>query len=305
MAALRTAKLDLTGSLGQIEREDLEPLIKANPELQYINILSHGGQVFFKVDEPPFDDVNVRRALSMAIDYQTIKDTYYGGEAEILTWPSAPLAGYMASYTPLEELPESTRELFEYKPEKAKQLLDEAGYPGQERFSFPCLCSTEEMVDQLSILKNYWAAIGVTLNIDVRVKAVYDSMLAAKSFHGAIGAIAFSNTTKDNFKIPEIQCGTGRNCGFCDQYVEDLFTKIRAYENIGKDDLRLQWKKDISLYVLSQAVMIQLPSYYVYRVWWPWVKNYHGEDLVSYVGRNDFVRYIWIDQDLKKEIMGK
>jgi peptide/nickel transport system substrate-binding protein len=305
IAALRTGKLDLLNMSTQIDREDFEPLIKANPEMQYVRILNHGGQVFFRVDEKPFDDINVRRALSMAIDYQTIKDTYYGGEAEILTWPSAPIPGYMDAYTPLEELPESTRELFEYKPEKAEQLLDEAGYPGPNRLTFSCLCSSEETVDLLSIVKNDLAKIGVTLNIDVRTSAVYTSMQAAKSFHGAISAVALSNVLRTSLKVPEIQCGQGRNAGFCDQYVEDLFTEIWAFENIGKNDLQQQWKKDLTLYVLPLAVMIQLPGPYQYRMWWPWVKNYHGEDLVSYTGRNDSVKFIWIDQDLKEEITGR
>jgi len=305
VAALRTAKFDLTGFLFYLAEEDFEPLIKAHPELQYARVLTNGGQVFFRCDEKPFDDVNVRRALSMAIDYQTIKDLYYGGQAEILAWPTAPILEYKDSYIPLEQLPESTRELFEYKPEKAEQLLDEAGYPGPNRFSFSCLCTTEATIDLLSIVKNDLAKIGVTLNIDVRMGAVFSTMQAAKSYHGSIGGVLWSNVVRDNFKVPEIQCGTGRNGGFCDQYVDDLLTEIWAYENVGKSDLQQQLKKELTAYVLPLAVMVQLPSPYQYRLWWPWVKNFHGEPSVTYFTTNDFVRYIWIDQDLKEQMTGR
>jgi peptide/nickel transport system substrate-binding protein len=304
MAALRTAKIDLTGSATTVYREDFDGLIRANPELQYIKILGLGGAVYFKLDEEPFDDINVRRALHMAIDYQTIKDTYYGGKAEILWWPSPPLPGYMDSYVSLEELPESTRELFEYKPEKAKQLLDEAGYPGPNRFTFSCLCTTEESVDQLSIVKDYWAKIGVDLKIDVRDSAVYTNMQTAKSFKGAVIG-GGSNVLSGPFKLTELQCGMAKNYGFCDQYVDDLFSKIWAFENVGKEDVRQAAKKDISTYVLPQAVMVQLPAPYVYRLWWPWVKNYHGEDAISYCGSNEATKFLWIDQDLKEEMTGR
>jgi peptide/nickel transport system substrate-binding protein len=209
----------------------------------------------------------------------------------------------MDAYTPLEELPESTRELFEYNPEKAKQLLDEAGYPGPNRFTTSCLCSTEDHVNLLSMVKNYWDAIGVTLNIDVRDKTVYTSMQNAKTFKGM--TFGGSQITSGPYKIPEITCGMAKSYGYCDQYIEDLFTKIWAFENIGKDDVQQQCKKEISLYVLPQAIMIQLPAPYTYRLWWPWAKNYHGESSISYSGGTEFARFVWIDQDLKKEITGR
>ena len=304
IAALRTGKLDLLNMSTQIDREDFEPLIKANPEMQYVRILNHGGQVFFRVDEKPFDDINVRRALSMAIDYQTIKDTYYGGEAEILTWPSAPIPGYMDAYTPLEELPESTRELFEYNPEKAEQLLDEAGYPGPNRLTFSCLCYLETDIDLLSIIKNDLAKIGVTMNLDVRQKAVFDTIRTARTFKGAV--ITGEDVFTTPFKPMMVKCGTAKNAsGFCDQYVEDLYSSMWAFENVGKEDVRQAAKKAIHEYVLAQALFIETCAPYAYKLWWPWVKNYYGVAAVGYFGTNDNVKFIWIDQDLKKEITGK
>jgi peptide/nickel transport system substrate-binding protein len=209
----------------------------------------------------------------------------------------------VTSYTPLEDLPESARELLEYNPEKAKQLLDEAGYPGPNRFTFPVLCYSEEQVDLLSIAKNDLAKIGVDLKIDVRDRTVFTSMQAAKSFKGAI--MSATGSIGGPSKFTELQCGTARNYGFCDQYVDDLFTEIWAFENIGKEDVRNKACTDMTLYVLPLAINIQFPSPYEYRLWWPWVKNYHGEAKIGYTGEWDCAAFIWIDQDLREEMTGR
>jgi peptide/nickel transport system substrate-binding protein len=302
LAALRTGKIDvLRGAL----IEDSKSLLNANPELQYARYQSSPYKIAFKVDEgPPFDDINVRRALHMAVNLQAIKDTYYGGEAELIHWPSTPMAGFMDAYTPLEELPESTRELFEYNPEKAEQLLDEAGYPGPDRFTFPCLCSSEAEVDLLSIAKTDLAKIGVTMNIDVRASAVASTMLTARTFKKA--AVQGRAVNMVPMEVIGIGCGRGDNIiGNCDQYIDDLRTTIWAWENIGKDDVRMAAKKAVHEYALAQAYLIQFPLPYVYTLWWPWVKNYHGETGAAYAAAIDFVKHIWIDQDLRKEMTGR
>jgi len=305
IAALRTAKIDF---LTAVDDEDAEPLIKASPELQYIRHLTTGqSQMWFKVDEKPFDDIKVRQALHMAVDYQAIVDYYYGGSAIIVAFPSAPIAGYEALYTPLEELPESTRELYEYNPEKAEQLLDEAGYPGPNRLTFSCLCWSEASIDILSIYINDLAKIGVTLNLDVKQKAVFDSMRLARNFKGAL---AYDNqdviTSASPLKHQEYVCGTAKNSsGICDPYLDSLEAKIWSFESAGKEDVRQAAAKAFNDYALSQAYVIDSPCYYVYKLWWPWVKNYYGVAGVGYFGNDDNTKFIWIDQDLKKEITGK
>jgi oligopeptide transport system substrate-binding protein len=68
--------------------------------------------------KPPFDDVRVRKALNMAIDKQAICDFRANGQipATRMTPPNLP------GYTGPEGDP--------YDPERARQLLAEAGYPG-------------------------------------------------------------------------------------------------------------------------------------------------------------------------------
>ncbi len=68
--------------------------------------------------QEPFTDVRVRQALNYAIDKQEIVDVILGGAGEPSTAPIVP-----AVFGHYEAGP------YEYNPEKAQELLEDAGYP--------------------------------------------------------------------------------------------------------------------------------------------------------------------------------
>jgi peptide/nickel transport system substrate-binding protein len=70
------------------------------------------------VNQPPFDDVNVRKALNFAVDKQLIIDAIYNGRAVALPGPLSPYNNFVnQSLTP-----------YPYDPEQALALLQEAGW---------------------------------------------------------------------------------------------------------------------------------------------------------------------------------
>ncbi len=299
LAALRTGQIDHIDSIAPvISLEAADKLIETNPELQYLEYPS-GWQplIHMRVDTPPLDDIRVRRALNMAVNQPEMRDTLYRGHGQLVIFTVGPVAEFADMHTPLEELPESTRELFEYHPEKAKQLLTEAGYPDGFKLEIPI---SEVYVDQLSVVKEYWSKIGVDLDLKVMETGALTAISSAKS-HEYLFMSRGDGTIP--FVFSRLQPGETANFSIIDDpFINEAYADTAA--NYFNDTVRRPVMKEVNAYVLSQAYVVPLPGPNPFIFWQPWVKNYHGELMIRYMAYRGFAQYIWIDQDLKKELTG-
>lgn len=96
-------------------------LLEQNPDL----VVDRGPQsaisaLYYRIDRPPFDDVRVRQAVHHAIDKEAIIADVLTGVANIAHTFITPLARGSA---------EDSVVRYEYDPERARELLAEAGYP--------------------------------------------------------------------------------------------------------------------------------------------------------------------------------
>ncbi len=123
LAALRSGLLDVYPKVGPSSMEDIK---RANPEMFIKSCLSNfQAQLKFRLDKPPFNDERVRQAVSMAINREVIvKNVLLGQGAPVYhLYPLDP------EVLKLEAYPPNVRRLLEYRPDEAKKLLAEAGYP--------------------------------------------------------------------------------------------------------------------------------------------------------------------------------
>jgi peptide/nickel transport system substrate-binding protein len=300
IAAFRTGKLDILTMDWELAQEFLQ-----NPKLQHIRYFEDGGQavIYMRTDkkDSPLSDKRVRKALWLAIDNKKILDEYYGGQGTLLKWPIMLLDEYAGAYTPLEKLPESVQELFGYNPEKAKQLLADAGYPNGFKVSIVCW-NLRAYVDPLTMVKAMWAKVGVDLEIDAKEYGPFTSVLVRRAYDDML--FGFYSGVGSYFKGINYT-GTGMYNG---SYVDDpVLNKARedmlaAYPDEAKVD---EIHQDLMPYLLEQAYVIALPAGEQYRFWWPWVKNYSGEASLGYYNVGNFAKYVWIDQELKDSMLGK
>ncbi len=116
LAELRAGSIDIANNLSP---EDYQT-IKNDPNL--VAVVQKGlniGYLAFHQQNKPLDNLKVRQAIAMAVDWQAIVDAFYGGLGERATEFVPPaMWGRAGDIKP-----------FTYDPEKAKQLLAEAGYP--------------------------------------------------------------------------------------------------------------------------------------------------------------------------------
>lgn len=294
-AALRTGKLDI---LSSISAEAARELKKSTPDLKWNRWLTTtANRVALRVDTKPFTDVRVRRALNMAVNKQEIIDKYYGGEAEMFTFPMHP--EYVGYHQPLKEQPASVQELFKYDPAKAKKLLAEAGYANGFSFKMQvCTCNPDQM-ELMPLVAAYLEGVGVKMEI---VPMEYGAHLSAMTSH--TNAAGYLTGIPDVNPTTSLRINFGKGQVYNAPMMDDAKFDARVAEANGERDekKRQQILRELTTYVLDQAPAIWMPAPYRYTAWWPWVKNYGGE---MFVGAGRFAPIharIWIDQDLKKKM---
>jgi peptide/nickel transport system substrate-binding protein len=294
-AALRTGKIDI---LSVMSWEAAKELKKTTPQLKWNRFLTSAAyRITLRLDAKPFDDVRVRRALNMAVNKQEIIDQFYGGEAEMFTFPMHP--NFVGYHKPLKEQPASVQELFKYDPDKARKLLAEAGYPSG--FSFKtqvCACDPVRM-ELMPLVAAYLEAVGVKMEI---VPMEYGAYLSAMTSH--TNTAGYLNGIPDNSPTSSFRLNFGKGQVYNSAMMNDPKLDARVAEiNSERDEKkRQQGLQELTTQILDSASAIWLPNPYIHTAWWPWVKNYGGE-LYAGPGRGaPFHARIWIDQDLKKKM---
>jgi peptide/nickel transport system substrate-binding protein len=301
LAALRTGKLD---TMGAVAWEDAEYTEKLIPEIMKKRTASSQvPSAFFRLDLEPFSDVRVRQALLYGIDLNAINESLYKGLGDLISFPYFYDPAYARLYLGLDdpEMPADVKDMYSYNPEKAKELLAEAGYPDGFQTDIVMSNAWPGCVDYYSIAKEYWAQIGV----DVELILLPDNgqLISTNAGLGFEGMIAQFIAPVSTF--PE-QSQHSADSWLNPSRITDPIVRQ------GADDIRskgvtdfgasMDMMKELTKYMLGQVFAIPTPRYPNYSMWWPWLKNYSGERLVGYMVADNWSKYVWIDQELKKEM---
>ncbi|MCC7403168.1 MAG: peptide ABC transporter substrate-binding protein [Bdellovibrionales bacterium] len=111
----------------------------------------------FNVKKPPLDNPIVRKAISHAIDRKEVTQMLDGGQIPLTSWVPPGMFGYEPNMGT------------EFSPDKAKQLLEQAGY--KDRSKFPKIeigFNTND--DHKRVAENIQAQLKRNLGIDVELK---------------------------------------------------------------------------------------------------------------------------------------
>lgn len=102
--------------------------------------------------------------MNLAVNQQEILDEYFSGDGQLYARPYPDIKTFAPFHTPPEELPEEVIMLYTYNPEKAKELLLDAGYP--DGFKTKCIVSNNpSSIDYLSMIKACLAEINIDMEI--------------------------------------------------------------------------------------------------------------------------------------------
>ena len=295
LTALRSGQLDILEAIRWIAVDHLK---KTTPELQWNRWLATNGQfISLRVDQRPFDDVRVRRAMNLAVNQQEIVDRFYGGNAELMAYPQHPEFGRY--FEPLEHMPEQVQQLFTYDPKEARRLLDEAEVP--EGFTFDlqvCSCSPSHM-DLVPLLESYFTKVGLKINIQTMEYASFLSAMTTKT-HGPAYLMSSGHVNPITTIRKSFVSGQTWNPS---QYSDpELDEKVRVLHLARDENERIKMLRALTREVLEQAPYVWLPIPYVHTAWWPWVKNYGGELRAGAVRPWPIYARLWIDEELKEQM---
>jgi ABC-type transport system substrate-binding protein len=162
---MRISNIDV--ALAQLERGELDYVVNAPPtelarlrELEDIEVVSVPNQtwgwgLWFNYKHPIWRDVRARQALMYGVDRQGYVDSILGGEGTVLNhtllmpgWAQAPDA---ATYN--------------YDPEKAKQLLTEAGFDFNRTIHLWYYPGVDERSNYAPIFQASMQALGVKVEL--------------------------------------------------------------------------------------------------------------------------------------------
>jgi peptide/nickel transport system substrate-binding protein len=111
---------------------DFQTYSQANPKATVVKAIDgRSFPLYLQLGDlsSPFQDVRVRRALSMAIDRETIGKAIFSGESLYYTF----VPGYMGKWAvSQQDVDPSTQQYFKYNPTQAKQMLSAAGQSNLE-----------------------------------------------------------------------------------------------------------------------------------------------------------------------------
>jgi peptide/nickel transport system substrate-binding protein len=292
-AGFRTGKIDM---LGGISIEDWERFTETIPDLEYAQTFPWiPTYLCGRMDKDlPFNDLRVRQAMNMAVNQQEILDDYYKGYGTMLAYPFTPAKSFSDVYVPLEEMPAAVQELFEYKPDKAKQLLADAGYPNG--FQTVVTCAQRE-VDLLSIIKEYLLAVNIDMELNVVEGGAHFGMKKGRTFPEMIMCDTYPY---GYVKLHNIRPESASCCCSWEGSEESRAAYNEAMMYLGKDDTKVrQAIKAVVPHILENAWGVWMPLPYEYWMWWPWVQNYHGESNFGHISTHLYRNYIWLDTELK------
>lgn len=170
LAAFRAGRTDFFGlnfNDGLTLDEEREVVSNGNATL-----FDGPGQVsalWFDTQSPPFDNELIRRAVARAIDWEVLKAAMHA-KPGMLQLPVPSL------YFPQWASPEDI--VLAYHPERAKQLLAEAGYPDGFETVILVPNTTEENLRAADVIAAFLAEMGIRVEIDVQEAATLRQRLS-------------------------------------------------------------------------------------------------------------------------------
>ena len=220
--------------------------------------------ISLNIQKAPFDDVNVRKALSLAIDREYVASTLMQGTYTAAGnfmgpgWMDTDGTEFMSNANGGKPYIDTTN--FEANLEEAKQLLADAGYPNGE--GFPTISYTTNDAGYHKVVAEYlqqaWAELGIDLQVNIVEWSSFTPMRRSGDFE--VARNGWVGDYSDPSNMLELFCTTnGNNDGkFSNADFDAAIDTSRSTLDAAERSTALHTAEDI---LMDQAGCIPLAYY--------------------------------------------
>jgi len=297
VAAFRAGEIEYFGTN---DFEIVKSLLASHPRtvVHRYHIPAASFHIAFRLDQKPFSDVRVRRAISMAINREEMNQLVYAGQGR----PYAIGIPWPAAFESWPE-PDAYGPYYRYDPTQAKALLREAGYGGGFRTKLIYYAYGDDRILQSEMIQNYLAAVGITVEvtrldygiwIDQYLKGKYEGL--ALGFTVPAGGMELGH----DWTYDLMRCqGVKNSWHLCDPELDTLLEAQREELDAAKrrELFRRIWELEA-----NNVYRAYIAQEVRYSLWHPWVKNtmgWGGYRFDQYTYGGSHVRTVWLDRTLK------
>ena len=239
--------------------------------------------VAFDVTQPPFDDVNVRKAFSMAFDRQKFIDVVLNGHA-------LPAHGLYPPALPGFDL---TFKGLPYDPGQARELLQQSKYGSAD--GLPPVVFTDggigsDVAPDVAAMAEMWEQnLGVTITVEnIEFNYYLDQIYSGN--HGQLFSSGWCADYPDPENFADVLFHTGssqNNGGYSNPELDALLEAARVERDVTK---RIQMYQQAEQMIVNDAAALFTTHSLSYQLAKPYVKGYVFTPIDIPIER-----YMWID----------
>lgn len=294
VAAYRAGQID--NFTGNDSWEVFEDVMRTEQGKTDVNVFQQNasGQPYFGVyqNKPPFNDLRVRRGLSMALDRDALVKARY----KIGRWS----IGFPTDWTGQDypSIPSQFGPYFQYNVAEAKKLLAAAG-AGDLAWTLWVGTQTGQPDDQVALAMEYWKQIGLKPALKLLDQVAFTQAQVSHQVDGMafnVGGVGNGGTDLDDFSFRLLHTGEANNLyGIGDP---ELDTILEAQQKEFDRPKREQLGAQILAREFDQVHRIWGGGYLAKDFKRQYVQNYVSHDVYFYA--NAFGSYqladTWLDK---------
>jgi peptide/nickel transport system substrate-binding protein len=275
-----------------VRRSDLPAAKQRKPGLQTQDyIVVFGGITWVHVDQEPFKDLRVRRAIAIATNWKEVLETGAWSQGHGVPNPAIP-AAFRDWSIPIDQLPPDGKRLYDFDPKESKRLLTEAGLAGGLKTTVESTAGYgPDFIDAVQVTLGSWKKGGIDAELKLKEYGAFISSTIFGKFDKMGTGLFGAWTDPDSYLYRYFIPGQPLNAqGINDPKLTEMIKLQRRTFNVAK---RREIIYDIQRHVSLQAWGLYGPSVSAMAAWEPYVKNFAPNIGHDYGGR---LMVAWLDR---------